>query len=176
MAYKDPIGQVLLHEGGFVNHPSDRGGATKFGVTQKTLSHYLGRNASIQEVRDMTEETAREIYERLYFTGPRINTLPEPPRTLVLDMAINHGPRNAIIMLQRIVNEAGFGPIDVDGRIGPNTRTAVMRAVTQMGPVFQNALVEERIRFFHRITANDPSQTVFLKGWLNRAESFRLTA
>lgn len=170
----DPIQVVLDHEGGFVNHKRDRGGPTNFGVTQKTYSHYLGRKATLDDVRNMTEETAREIYERNYYTGPRIHTLPDPPQTLVLDMAINHGPRNAIKMLQRVVNSAGFGPMTVDGVIGPMTRKGVEKAAKAMGKHFQNALVEERIRFYNRIVASDPSQKVFIKGWLNRAETFRL--
>lgn len=170
----DPIDVVLKHEGGFVNHRNDRGGPTKYGVTQRTYSHYLGRQASLQEVKDMTEDTAREIYERNYLTGPRIHLLPDPPQTLVLDMAIHHGPRNAVRMLQRIVNQAGFGPIAVDGVLGPNSRKAIGQAVDAMGKVLQNALVEERIRYMHLKVAENPTDEVFLKGWLSRANSFRL--
>ena len=170
----DPIGVVLQHEGGFVNHKSDKGGPTKFGITIRTYSHYLGRPASLQEVKDMNVETAREIYERNYYTGPRIHTLPPPLRTVVLDMAINHGPRDAIKMLQRTINAAGFGPITVDGVLGPNTRKGVKKAISAMGNDFQNALVEERITFYERIVARDPSQRVFLDGWINRAKSFQL--
>lgn len=173
-SYDDPIGLVLEHEGGYINHKNDRGGPTNFGVTQKTYSRWLGRPASIEDVKNMTEETAREIYESLYLSGPRIHTLPDPPQTLVLDMAINHGPRNAVRMLQRVINMAGFGPISTDGVIGPKTRRALERAVSEMGNYFQNALVEERVKFFHRIVQRDPSQEVFLRGWLRRAESFRL--
>lgn len=173
----DPIGVVLRHEGGYVNHAMDRGGPTNFGVTQRTYSNYLGRQATIQEVRDMTVETAREIYERNFLTGPRIHTLPDPPQTLVLDMAINHGPRTAIKMLQRVTNAVGSlsGPISVDGVIGPMTRRAIENAIQQMGAIrFQNALVEERIRYYHSIVQRRPSQQVFLRGWLNRANSFIL--
>lgn len=171
---KNPIDEVLQREGGFVNHKANRGGPTKFGITQKTYSHYLGHKASLQEVKDMTLDTAKEIYERNYFTGPRINTLPEPPRTFVLDMSINHGPKTAIKILQRVTNAAGFGPITIDGVVGPNTRSAVENAQTSMGNMFQNALVEERIRFYESIIARDPTQEVFRKGWINRAKSFIL--
>lgn len=171
---RDPISIILEHEGGYVNHPNDKGGPTNFGVTQQTLSEWLGRPASIDDVKNLTEAEAREIYETRYLTGPRIHLIPDPPRTLVLDMAINHGPRNAIKMTQRVVNLAGFGIIDVDGVLGPNSRAAIERAVEAMGPYFQNALVEERIKFFKNIVARNPKQEVFLKGWLRRAESFRL--
>ena len=172
--YEDPIGIILKHEGGYVNHVADRGGPTNFGVTQRVYSKWLGRTATIEDVKNMTEETAREIYETQYLTGPRIHLLPDPPQTLVFDMSINHGPRRAIKLLQRTVNVAGFGTISVDGIAGPGTRRHVNRAVAEMGAYFQDALVEERIKFYHRIVERNESQRVFLRGWLRRANSFRL--
>ncbi len=172
--YDDPIGIILKHEGGYVNHKNDRGGPTNFGVTQRVYSKWLGRPATIEDVKAMTEETAREIYETQYLTGPRIHLLPDPPQTLVLDMAINHGPRRAVKLLQRTVNVAGFGTISVDGILGPGTRRHVGKAVDAMGDYFQDAIVEERIKFFHRIVERNESQRVFLRGWLRRANSFRL--
>jgi len=170
----DPIDVVLQAEGGYSNDPVDRGGATNFGVTQHTYSTYLGRPATIQDVKDMTVETAREIYERMYLTGPRIDTIPQPLQTLVLDMSVNHGPRNAIKMLQRVTNAAGFGPISVDGVLGPMTRASVLKGVAGMGNAFQNALVEERLHFYASIIARHPEQKKYEHGWTNRAESFRL--
>lgn len=170
----DPIGVVLRNEGGFVNHKADRGGPTNFGVTIRTYSQYLGRPASLQEVKDMTEDTAREIYERSYFTDPRIHLLDDPIRVQVLDMAINHGPVNAIKMLQRVVNQAGSGPIAVDGVLGPRSRAAISKAQIAMGKVLNNALVDERVRFFNSIVLRDPTQKAFIKGWLKRANEFRL--
>jgi lysozyme family protein len=172
---ENPIDTVLRHEGGYVNNKADSGGATNFGITRKTLSHYLGRKASIENVRSMTESTAREIYERNYLTGPRINTLPEPTQTLILDMAVTHGPRNGIKILQRVLNASGVSaPISPDGIMGPTTREATELALSKMGNTLQNALVEERIRFFHNIVNKDSSQKIFLGGWVIRAESFKL--
>lgn len=173
---QDPIDVILQHEGGFVNHKADRGGPTNLGITQATLSKWLGRKASIEEVRNLTREEAREIYETNYLTGPRIHLLPESIRTQVLDMSVNHGPKNAIRMLQRVLNAAGFGPVDVDGVLGPQSRNAAERAAARMGSVLPNALVEERVRFFEAIVARDASQKVFLKGWVSRARSFTVSA
>ena len=89
-------------------------------------------------------------------------------------MAINHGPRNAIRMMQRTINLAGFGPVDADGAIGPQTRRAAEDAASAMGNYFQNAIVEERLKFYNRIVERRESQRVFLRGWTRRAESFRL--
>ena len=168
------IKEIIRREGGYVNHPNDRGGPTKYGVTHRTLSRYLKREASIEDVKHMTEETAYEIYERDYYEGPRINTLPAPLRSIVTDASVLYGPRRAIKFAQQIVNEAGFGPCTVDGILGPNTRKQIKAAHAKMGKFLINAYVEERIEFCERIVANNPSQSVFLKGWTNRANEFRV--
>lgn len=181
MSYENPIDVILRHEGKFTSHSSDKGNwykgklvGTNYGITGATLAKWLRRDVTMDDVKNMTEEEAREIYETNYLTGPRIHTLPEPPQTLVLDMSVNHGPRTAIKMLQKVLNQAGFGPVDTDGIMGPQTRNACIAAQEAMGPYLQNAIVEERIKFYQNIVRRDSSQKVFLNGWLNRARSFLL--
>lgn len=168
----DLITDILRREGGYVNHPADRGGPTKFGITIKTLSRWLGRQATVQEVMDLDEETAREIYELYYYRTPRIDTLPEDVRAQVMDIAVNSGPKRAIRFVQRVINLAGFGPADIDGVLGPQTRRMAAAAHAGMGPFFSNAIMHERIAFYELVVANDETQRVFLKGWLRRAREF----
>jgi lysozyme family protein len=175
MNVSDIIDMIIRNEGGFVNHPNDRGGPTNMGITQHTLEKYLNRPVTITEMRNLEYETAYEIYERDYITGPRIDTLPLSVQPIVADSSVLYGPKRAIKFLQNIVNAAGFSLITVDGVLGPNTRKHVTLAYNEMGPFFINAYVEERIMFCERIVANNPSQSVFLKGWINRANKFRVT-
>lgn len=168
------IAAIIKAEGGYVNHPNDRGGPTKYGITIKTLGRYLRRTATIAEVKNLTKETAYEIYERDYFEGPRIHTIPLQLQPIVTDASVLYGPRRAIKFLQNIVNEAEFGPTTVDGVLGPNTRKLVEQMYGAMGDYAINAYVEERIMFCERIVENNPSQEVFLKGWKNRANKFRV--
>ena len=66
------IDEILVKEGGYVNHPADRGGPTNFGITQKTLSRYLEVAVTAEMVKALDVETARDIYE--------LNTTyPSPP-------------------------------------------------------------------------------------------------
>ena len=167
------IDDILRREGGFVDHPADRGGPTKFGITQNTLSEYYGRNALKQEVAALDEDVAREIYQRNYYIGPRIDTLPQPVRAFVFDCAVNHGPRRAIKFVQSVCNQAGYTPtLSEDGAMGPNTRRAANWAMEEMGEVFLKALIEERRNFYLTIVDARPSQSVFLKGWMNRVDEF----
>lgn len=165
---------MIAREGGFVHHPADRGGPTKYGITQRTFSEWLGRPATDDEVRQLDEETAREIYVARYIAGPRIDTLSPEIVPQVFDMAVNHGPRRAVRLLQEVLRLAGW-PIDVDGVIGPQTRRAAVEAREQMGPFLTNAIADQRGNYYRRLAAADPSQRVFLQGWLNRAEAFKVS-
>ena len=174
--YDDPIGNIILkHEGGYVHDPLDRGGATNLGITQQTLSGWRGHPVSVDDVRNLTEEEAREIYSKQYLQDPKIDWLPFPhPQIFVFDMAVNHGPGRGIKILQKTINLAGFGPVSVDGGMGPATKAEAERAQAEMGPYFQNAIVEERKAFYEAIMAKNPSQERFRKGWMRRADSFTL--
>ena len=104
------IDEILVKEGGYVNHPADRGGPTNFGITQKTLSRYLEVAVTAEMVKALDVETARDIYELNYYRIPRIDKLPPPIQPFLFDSAVNHGPRRAIKFLQEVCNDAGYGP------------------------------------------------------------------
>jgi len=166
------IDAVIQKEGGYVNHPADKGGPTNYGITQATLSRYLQRAATIQEVKDLDGETARHIYELRYYREPRIDRLPGPIQHFVFDCAVNHGPRRAIKFVQKVCNEAGFGQLVVDGLMGPKTKSVADSCYEGMQQWMLLALIQERRMFYMSIVANNPSQKVFLAGWMNRADSF----
>lgn len=169
---RELIDDVLTKEGGFVNHPADKGGATNFGITQRTLSKYLERSVSVEEVRAMDIETARDIYELRYYRAPKIDRLPPAIQHFVFDCAVNHGPRRAIKFVQEICNDVGYGPLTADGLMGPKTKAQALACFEELGQWMIVALVEERQMFYANIVANHPDQSVFLVGWLNRARSF----
>lgn len=172
MTVEQLLEDVLRREGGYVNHVADKGGPTNFGITQATLSDYLGRPVSVDEVKNMDRELAKEIYVSRYLAGPRIDTLPEELQPQVFDIAVNSGPKRAIKMLQEVLNMAGF-LADTDGVLGPKTRKLATEAYEKMGPLLINALAEYREHFYRSIVAKNPSQGVFLRGWLARCKEFR---
>lgn len=162
-AVDELLDEVIAREGGFVHRPADCGGPTKFGITQRTLSAWLGRPATVDEVRTLDEETAREIYVARYLAGPRIDTLPPEIVPQVFDMAVNHGPRRAVRILQEVLNLAGWR-VDVDGTVGPETRRAALEAQEQMGPFLANAVADQRANFYRRLVAGDPPNASSCKG------------
>jgi lysozyme family protein len=165
------ISDILRREGGYVNHPNDRGGPTNWGVTQLTYSRWLGRPASIQEVKDMSQETAKHIYETDYYIAPRIDKIPKELQPLIFDMSINHGPVRAIKILQITLREAG-AYLAIDGIVGPKTISYCEVALDRIGECFINAVVENRMGFYKSILDRDPTQVVFIKGWTRRAREF----
>ncbi len=167
------ISIILKNEGGFVNHPDDPGGATNYGITQKTLSEYYGRDATIDEVKDLDESVAREIYEKDYYFAPKLDQLPESIQAFIFDCAVNHGPRRAIKFVQKVCNKSGFKPVLAeDGAMGPNTKARAHHADHEMGHDFYAELIEERRKFYLGIIDAKPSQKVFLNGWMNRIKAF----
>lgn len=161
------IEAVIEREGGYVDHPNDRGGPTKYGITRATLAAWVGRRVTADEVAAITKDVAAAIYYRVYYARPGIARLPEQLRPIVFDMAVQHDPERAIKILQKLISR--FTPIEIDGIIGPQTLAGIEMA---MASTFINALVAARLDFYLRIVARDKSQRVFLNGWINRAKDF----
>ena len=167
------LSDLKRREGGYVDHKNDRGGPTKYGITWKTLQKHLGRPVSKQDVKDLTWEVAKEIYLSDYFYGPRIHLIAEPLQPQLFDIAVNSGPGTSIKMLQEVLVMSGF-EVDVDGMLGPDTREKARQAYEQMGGYLINALSEYREHFYEALAANNPTQAVFLRGWIARAKEFRV--
>ncbi len=176
MDFSEILEKTLREEGSWSNNANDAGGATMLGITQATLSSYRGRPVSEDEVHALTRDEAMEIYRKLYFDGPQINLLPEALQSPVFDWGVNAGPGRAIRGLQQLIDEAEVVPhISMDGGIGPATLNAVQKTLDAMGAtVMVNAYQDERQKFYDEIVARKPSQAVFIKGWTNRTNRFRI--
>jgi len=116
------IDDLIEREGGYVNHPSDRGGATKYGITEKTAREHLYLGSMI----DLPRELAERIYIETYYIGTKIHLLTHPAvRDELLDSAVLHGPSQAIKWLQTAINKLFDASLTVDGVLGYKTRSAV---------------------------------------------------
>lgn len=164
MNTNDIIDGILRREGGFVDHPADKGGATNHGVTLATLSDWRGRPASVDDVKRLSETEAREIYREDYLIRPGfLGIESEPVRALVVDCAVNHGVKQAVKLLQEAAH------VFTDGIFGANTKNAVNRMTA---PVLYRRLCAARVRLYGQIVTKNPSQAVFAAGWANRVAEF----
>ena len=112
---------VRQHEGGFVHHKKDPGGATKWGVIQRNYDAYRRRHGKPQRsVKDLKESEAAEIYKKQYWEKVSGDYLPAGVDYAVYDFAVNSGVSRSAKYLQRIV------VVKVDGIIGDNTLAAVL--------------------------------------------------
>ena len=158
------LDEVIRREGGYVHDPVDRGGPTKYGITQRTLRAWRGQAVTAEDVRRLTRDEARAIYQRRYVDEPGFATLPDPLRAQVVDDGVLSGPRQAVKDLQRAI-----GGVTVDGTLGPQTRAAFARR----GVAAVHArLIQVRAARIGRIVHRDPSQARFLTGWLARITAF----
>ena len=169
---------ILRREGGFVDHPADRGGPTHFGITSATLGDWrgLGRPASREEVKALTEREARQIYTKRYLTDTRIGEIRNAKlRDLLLDCAVHHGPRRAAVWLQEAVG------VTADGKVGPKTLAAVAetgrrgegrRGEGRRRRPLHATILAKRLVFLGELITKDPKQAVFAKGWMVRVAEF----
>lgn len=159
------IQDIIRREGStFSNHPADKGGPTKFGITQKTLSRYRGYAVSAEEVANLTEPEAIQVYLKLFVNDPKFNQIEnEPLAALIVDSGVQHGQKRAARFLQRSIG------VKADGIIGPITLRAVNGAKPKT--VYKNVLAR-RIKFYGRIITSNHSQAVFAAGWMNRIAEF----
>ena len=109
---------VFRLEGGFVNDPRDAGGATKAGITIRTLAAWRRQDVTAADVRAMKIEEAEAIYRANYWNAIRGDELPPGVDAMVMQAAVLAGRRQATIWLQRALGLAE------DGAIGPMTIAA----------------------------------------------------
>lgn len=183
MDYRDAINKVLEHEGGYVNNPLDLGKRTNYGVTQKVYEQFIGRklvgpdtdapkgqpmSEAETVMRTMPKGNAIAIYKKNYWDviqGDKIKQY--AVAAVIFDQAINRGHVAAVKQAQRVLG------LTQDGKMGPVT-LATLNGVKDTD--FIPKYLAESITAYKTIVANNPSQSVFLNGWLKRVESLRTYA
>jgi len=157
---------VIGHEGGYVNDPNDRGGETKYGISKRAYP--------MLDIKNLTLKQAKAIYKRDYWDKCGAEYMKTPDlKTLLFDIAVNHGNRRAKMMLQEalnLLNKNGtiYKDLEVDGIIGRKTK----EAIRLIKPHYLSmALIAKRIEFFNKISDGSTNEN-FYAGWLNRAFSF----
>jgi len=159
---------VLRHEGGYVNHPKDPGGATNLGVTLATARR-LGidvdgdGDTDIIDMKLLKPTDAAKVYKYEYWDKVRGDDLPRGLDYAVFDFAVNSGVSRAAIYLQEIVDVAP------DGKIGPITLKAV-NAGARLSII--NRLCDDRLAFLGRLS----TFKTFGNGWTARVAGVRSEA
>ena len=151
---------TLRWEGGYCNNPADSGGATNMGVTQGTYTAWLlARGKPDADVRNITRAEVQEIYKVRYWLAAQCDRMVEPLAIVMLDTAVNFGVDGAIEFLQEATG------LPADGVWG-NLTEAKFKVHNTLATA--KAIVAGRIAYRHERVRQNPSQRVFLQGWINR--------
>ncbi len=155
------LDMVLKHEGGFVDHPEDPGGATNKGITHKTYADFLGRPLEdVSELKNIPDEHVQMIYKNGYWDRIKGDELPSGVDFSTFDWAVNSGPGRAAKALQKAVMVAQ------DGAIGPMTLGAAAEFTPEE---IIESIAQQREEFYRSLRTFD----TFGKGWLRRNEETR---
>jgi lysozyme family protein len=158
--FEDALKFVLKWEGGFTNHPKDPGGATNKGITQKVYDVYkVSRKHPKMSVKHILDFEVKEIYETKYWDLVRAKWLKAPLGLVMFDTAVNFGPAGAIRRLQKAlkVKITGTWTQEISDVIHECDAGKVALEICKLRKIWRNYRVKQ-----------NPSQKVFLKGWLNR--------
>lgn len=151
MNFATAFEKLLKHEGGFSDHSADRGGKTRYGVTE-AVAREAGYRGDMQE---LPLDLAQRIYKDKYWDAMQAEVLPADIRYIVFDGAVNSGITQSAKWLQRACG------VKDDGVIGPQTIRAA-NSLTSDG--LKRRILGQRLRFMATL-ANWPA---FGRGWANR--------
>lgn len=151
--------EIIKQEGGYVNHPNDKGGETKYGITKREFPNL--------DIQNLTLEQAKDIYYNKYWIPSKCYIIPNYwLAEKVFSLSVNMGVQQACVLLQRALRAATSRELNEDGIIGAKTIGAIEVAMLDQVLV---ALKCEAAGFYRLLAQKDPLQKVFLRGWINRA-------
>ena len=150
--FDDIIEVVLKHEGGYVNDPVDPGGETNFGIAKRSHPDV--------DIKNLTEEGAKEIYYQDYWMKNRVPQLPDELKHIYFDMCINQGRGRAVKILQQAANAKGAN-LKVDGGLGPKT-------IGALNGVELDRVRAYRIKYYADLVTRKPDLEKFYFGWFRR--------
>jgi len=143
---------LIGHEAGYVNHPSDPGGETKYGITKRTYPN--------EDIRNLTIERAKEIYKRDFWNKVKGDQLPYVVAFNFFDGAVNSGVSNSVRWLQR-ASSTEEAPVADDGKFGPISLGAALRFDPEVLAARYNG---ERLQFMTNLS----TWSIFGRGWARR--------
>ena len=163
--YDKLIPTVLKFEGGFANHPSDPGGATNSGVTLSTFRSVYGKDKTVQDLKNMTNEQWEYIFKTRFWDRWKADDIDNQAiANLLVDWLWASGVYG-IKYPQEVLG------VKTDGIVGLKTLAAI-NYYPNKKELFEK-LWNRRKKHFEDIVRNRPKSKVFLKGWLRRLSDFK---
>ena len=162
IAFEKSFKLILAAEGGYTDHPMDHGGPTNLGITISTLSSYLGRAATVNDVKSLTVAGAKEIYLKKYWNAMHLDLIAnETLQLLLMDQAVNCGNGACTKRIQKVVGTSQTLHMDVETIKAINVSDSLKTCFE---------FIKATQDFYVNIVKNKPEQKVFLAGWINRSQ------
>lgn len=176
MNIEEYLNELIKREGGYVNNPADRGGATNFGITEAVAraSGFKGK------MKDLPLSTAKDIYKKQYWISPRfdqVNAISNVVAEELLDTGVNCGTGFAKPLLQRALNllnnqgQGGWPDLAIDGVYGAATLNALKIYLGKRGKDGEKSLVRVlnimQGQRYIEICERNPTQEQFFYGWIS---------
>jgi lysozyme family protein len=165
--FENCLKHLLVHEGGWSDHPSDPGGATMKGVTLQVFREFKRNpHLSKEDLRNISDEDLASLYKKRYWDAVRADELVSGLDYTVFDCAVNSGPGRAIKFLQSCV---GVTP---DGGFGSVTMAAVAQFKNEAAKQLIRDYAAKRLEFLQALK----TFPVFGKGWERRVREVETTS
>lgn len=151
-------------EGGFVNDPDDKGGATMAGVTLNTYRRFFGEHKTVNDLKNISDAEWSHIMKTGYWDvakGDQIEN--QSIAEIFVDWVVNSG----IAGIRAFQRAQG---LKADGIVGPRT-LAVLNSPNRV--VIFNRIKSARESYYRKLAITNPALFKFLRGWLNRNNSFQ---
>lgn len=155
--------KIAKWEGGYVNHPLDKGGCTNMGVTIAAYRQFVNRDGTCEDLRKMTHTDFEKVLRKYWDMWKADQIKDQQVAEILVDWVWGSG-RYGITIPQQLIG------VTDDGIVGPVT----LAKINSYNPaVLHDMIWNRRKTYLERLVANNPSQKVFLKGWMNRLNDFK---
>ena len=163
--------RIFKWEGGFVNDPTDRGGATNMGVTIATwrqVGYDKDGDGDIDtdDIRLLTRADATIVLKKFYWDRWKADLIQNQSVADILVDWVWASGKWGIVLPQRILK------VGDDGFVGTRTIDA-LNAANQLA--FHQSVVDARRKFISDLILRDPTQEKYRRGWLNRLADYRFS-
>lgn len=165
------INDTIEIEGGYVDHPNDPGGRTKYGITERTAR----ANGYEGDMKDLPRDVAFGIYFSVYIVQPGFDLIgSDAIRAEVFDTGVNMGQMTSAKFLQRAINAVSGAGLVVDGHFGPRSQRACAEYLASRKNA-ESILLKalnclQGARYIELVEANSKNRS-FINGWIaNRVE------
>lgn len=164
--FKKALPFILKWEGGFVNDPDDPGGATNKGITLKTYQYTFGKDRTVEDLKNITDDEVETVYKGEYWDKVKGDDIDSQQIAgFLFDFSVNCGVRTAVRHLQQILS------LEADGVFGKMTLEAV-NGYPDKKRLFEH-LKKDRLEYYRSLCEKNGVLNKFLKGWENRVNSWK---